>query len=492
MDKKGAVKLLKMNTGLKADYQAEADWMVLYKDEKPKAEMFFVRYTVVDDSVVERPVTFVFNGGPGASSVYLHLGAFGPKRVELTAQGMPWAPPYSLADNEETWLEFTDLVFIDPIGTGFSRTIEKNSANDKKAGGPDDGENTDAASENKDNEYWKLNRDLESLCEFIRKYLSKYNRWESPVYLAGESYGGFRVGKLVKLLQQDYGVGLAGALLISPALEFDLLNSSDYDVLPWIDTFPTMAGAAACHGKARKLKDGESLDEYRSRAAGFALSELLPVLAAGELYSETKRTRVFNAAADYIGLPREVLEASNGRIGIEYFVKNLLRKERLVLGLYDASSTTTDPYPDRDKFDSPDPTLHQLERVFAAGINTQLRAGIGLETEKDYNLLSMKVNESWKLDTKQHALEMQVGAVDDLRYGMSLNPDMKVSISHGTFDLVTPAFSTDRLSALMKLTPEQKKKLTVKHYPGGHMYYTWTASRKEFFEDMKNLYASEI
>ncbi|MDC7227938.1 MAG: hypothetical protein PQJ61_14330 [Spirochaetales bacterium] len=497
--KKGAVSIQKMNTGSRLDYRAEADWMILYKDEKPKAEMFYVGYTAVDEKEDEngtgRPVTFVFNGGPGASSVYLHIGALGPKRVELTPEGMPQAPPYRLADNEETWLEFSDLVFIDPIGTGFSRTMQEDSGGSGKTGdaaksstGADAAGSAGADKEKPDNEYWKLNRDLESLSEFIRKYLSKYNRWESPVYLAGESYGGFRVGKLVKMLQQDYGVGLSGAVLISPALEFDLLNSSDYDVLPWVDTFPTMAGAAAFHGKSRKLKKGESIAEIRARAADFAVNELLPVLAGGDLISESRRVRVLNAAADFIGLPREKVRAAGGRIGIEYFVKNMLRAEQRVLGLYDASSTTADPYPDRDGFGSPDPTLHQLERVFAAGINTQLRAGIGLRTEKDYDLLSETVNESWKLDTKQHALDMKVGAVDDLRYGMSLNPDMKVYISHGIFDLVTPSFSTDRLTALMKLTPEQKQNLTVKHYSGGHMYYSWAESRKSFFEDMRAFY----
>ena len=171
---KGALKLLQLKTGSKADYEAEANWMVLQKDEKPKAEMFFIRYSVVDESSNDRPVTFVFNGGPGASSVYLHLGALGPRRVKLTNDGMPLSPPYKLTDNEETWLEFTDLVFIDPVGTGFSRIID---IDDKK----DLGDKDSKAVDKPDDEYWKLKRDLESLSEFIRKYLSKYSRWESPV-----------------------------------------------------------------------------------------------------------------------------------------------------------------------------------------------------------------------------------------------------------------------------------------------------------------------
>jgi carboxypeptidase C (cathepsin A) len=283
-------------------------------------------------------------------------------------------------------------------------------------------------------------------------------------------------------------VGLTGAVIISPALEFSLLNGSDYDVLPWIDCFPSMAGAAAFHGLSRKIKKDESLEDLRSRAADFALNELLPVLAAGELLPSSRRTRILNIAADYLGFDRQLVNRNNGRISIEFFVKNLLRSKHKLLGLYDASLTVTDPYPDRDNLDGPDPTLHTLERVFAAGINSQLGTAIGLKTERDYNLLSMKVNESWDIDTKQHALETQIGATDDLRYGMSMNPDMKVYITHGTYDLVTPFFSTDRITALMKLSPELKQNLTVRHYPGGHMFYAWEDSRKAFFEEMKIFY----
>ena len=459
--------------GKRTDYQAEADWIILRKDDKPKAEMFYVHYSLVAEEDSPRPVTFVFNGGPGASSVYLHIGAVGPRRVDLDGQGVPGNAPYRLVDNAESWLSFTDLVFIDPVGTGFSRMIEDDEAKKKTEEKP---------------EYWKLKRDLESLSEFMRKFLSEKGRWESSVYIAGESYGGFRVGKLAKMLQKDYGVGLAGAVIISPALEFVLLNGSDYDALPWVDTFPSMAGAAAFHGLSRKLKGGEELSRLRQRASEFAINELLPVLAGGELVPEARRSRVYNTAADYLGLPRETVRRCGGRIGIEYFVRNLLRKDGKLLGLYDSSITVTDPYPDREGLEGPDPTLDMLERVFAAGINSQLRASIGLSTERDYNLISMKVNEGWDVDTRAHSLDTQVGAVDDLRYGMSLNPGMKVFLSHGYYDLVTPYFSAERLKGLMKLTDGQRKQLQVKHYDGGHMFYTWEASRREFFGDMKEFY----
>jgi carboxypeptidase C (cathepsin A) len=460
-------------------YSASADWLILRKDKKPKAEMFYISYATSSENP-DRPITFVFNGGPGASSVYLHLGAFGPQKVIFAPNGTITPPPYKLENNDDTWLQFTDLVFIDPIGTGFSSTI-------------DDPEKKDSPTEKEESgkarsEYWKVKRDLESLGEFISSYLSKYNRWESPIYIAGESYGGYRTAKLTKMLQNDFGVGLSGAVIISPALEFSLLDGSDYTVLNWIDSFPVMAAAAKLHKKSSKTNDDETLEAYMKRAEEFAVKQLLPILATGDMFGESKRNQILNLAADYIGLPRKVVQAKNGRIEIDYFVKNLLREEGNHLGLYDVSLKVTDPYPDRDSYSGPDPTLHQAERIFAAGINTQLRKNIGLQTERSYKLLSMEVNKKWEVDTKEHALDSQVGATDDLRFGMSLNPDMKVFLTHGLFDLVTAYFAAERITRLMKLTDKQKEKLTVQHYKGGHMFYIREESRKQLFEDIRKWY----
>lgn len=478
---KGAKTTAQINLAGKAmRYEAEGDWIVLRKDEKPTAEMFFTRYFAVDGEGKAdpgRPVTFIFNGGPGSSSVYLHLGAIGPRRVAFGPRGEALPPPHRLCDNMESWLAFTDLVFIDPIGTGLSRMIPDEKKDDKKEG---DGK--------KDVEYWQLKRDLESIGEFGRKFLTRFKRWESPVYLAGESYGGFRVAKLARMFQEDYGIALCGAIIISPALEFTLLDGSDYDTMMWLDSFPTMAAAAFWHKKARKAAKGEDHLTYARRAGEFAVKELLPVLASGDLYGTDRKNRTLDAAADWIGIPRPVMRAKNGRVTIDWFVKNLLRDQGLFLGLYDASSTVKDPFPDRDNWGGPDPTLHVAERVFTAGINAQMGQGIGLETERDYTLSSDEANTAWKIDTRHHALETQVGATDDLRYGMSVNPHMKVYLTHGCFDLVTPFFTADRISNLMKLDEGRKAMLTVKHYNGGHMFYTWEESRKAFRADMEAFY----
>jgi len=412
------------------------------------------------------------------------MGALGPKRVDLDDHGMPMAPPHKLADNAETWLQFTDLVFVDPIGTGLSRMIDEDKKKDEKSSATDGKEEKKPPSE-----YWRLKRDLESIGEFVRTWLSSHHRWESPIFIAGESYGGYRVGKLAKILQKDFGVGLAGAVILSPALEFSLLDGSYYNVLPWVDVFPTMAAAALSHGKARKAEPGEDHMHYALRAREFAINEMLPVLATGEMIPAARRQRVLNTAADFIGLPRSVVRKKAGRIDIVYFVKNLLRDQSKHLGLYDASVAVTDPFSESEELDAPDPTLHILERVFASAINTQLRKNIGLKTDRDYELLNMNVNTSWKNDEQKHALQSQFGAVNDLRFGMSLNEHMGVFITHGYYDLVTPFTSSDRLVALMKLTDAQKANLTVKHYPGGHMFYTWGKSRHDLCQDIAKFYS---
>src|SRR3954449_7239940 len=236
-------------------YTATAKWLVLRKKEKPSAEIFSVSY-VADSGDLDRPVTFVFNGGPGASSADLPVGGVGARRLDFPPDGtLPPMPP-RLVQNDESWLAFTDLVFVDPVGTVFSRIIDKDrakKADEKKDAGA---ETSGAGAEPDPNEYFGYKRDLESLSEFIGRWLSSNGRWGSPVFIAGESYGGYRVGRLVRLLQETAGIGLNGAILISPALEFEGLSSGDYGVLEWVDRLPTMAGAGAHHRPARGVAGG--------------------------------------------------------------------------------------------------------------------------------------------------------------------------------------------------------------------------------------------
>ena len=463
-------------------YSATAKWTVLRKDEKPAAEIFSVAY-IADPrgtGAGERPVTFVFNGGPGASSAFLHMGAVGPSRVAFPADGsLPMMPP-RLVTNEDSWLPFTDLVFVDPVGTGFSRVIP----DEDEAGKPKD---ADAATA-----YFGYKKDLESLCEFMSRWLSANHRWGSPVLIAGESYGGYRVGRLVKLLQEGAGIGLNGAILISPAMEISGLDPNDYDVLAWVDLVPTMALAAVHHGRSRAFPAGTPMDEVIAAAEAFATGDYVTLLTRGASLPAPQREASFGRLADLIGLPVEFVTRAEGRIGIETFVRELLRDERKVLGLYDATITSTDPFPDRSDFAGADPTLSGATPAFTTAVNRQLRGEIGVETDREYVLLSYEVNAKWKNDAPEHFFSPPAGATDDFRYGMALNPHMKAFITHGRYDLVTPFYTTDRLYNLMRLDPATARRLTVRHFGGGHMFYAWEQSRRDFTAAIAAFYAEAV
>jgi carboxypeptidase C (cathepsin A) len=445
---------------------------VLRKKEKPAAEMFSVSY--VADREADRPVTFVFNGGPGASSAYLHMGAAGPLRVAFPSDGaLPRLPP-RLVSNADSWLAFTDLVFVDPVGTGFSRVIDDDSKDGDEKKKPENGDDGGAR------EYFGYKRDLESLCEFMSRWLSGRGRWGSPVFIAGESYGGYRVGRLVRMAQETAGIGLSGAVLISPALEFASLSPTDYDVLAWVDLLPTMALAAVYHGRSRAFAAGTSPEDVVEEAERFATGEYTTVLTRGASMPAAERDRILARHADLIGLPVEMVVRAEGRIACGVFVRELLRDERKVLGLYDATVTTTDPFPDREAFAGPDPTLSGVAPAYTTAINRQLRSEIGVETDREYVVLSYEVNELWRNDAPQHFFTPPAGATDDFRYGMSLNPHMKAFVTHGRYDLVTPYYASDRLRNLMRLDPEVASRLSIRHFAGGHMFYTWEQSRREF------------
>jgi len=476
-------------------YTAEARWTALRDEhDSPIADVFSVSYLAGHAGPGHhgpgRPVTFVFNGGPGASSAYLHVGALGPRRVGFDEQGSALAPPTALVDNTESWLPFTDLVFVDPVGTGWSR-----AASDRSPGSPappagtteagDTGASPSGGSDPK--AFFGINKDLDSLIEVMTRWLSAHDRWSSPVYVAGESYGGFRAAKLARLANER-GIGLTGTILISPALELALLDPSDYDVLPWVDLVPTMALAAHHHGRSRAHAAGASSATVRASAEQFATGPYARALIRGAAMPAEEREQVVNRLAELIGLDREVVGRHECRVSATRFARELLRDQGAVVGLYDAAAVGRDPFPDRDGMSWPDPTLGGIERVFNAGINARLRTELGVKTDREYRLLSMAVNKDWKVDFERHALETQVGATDDLRYGMALNPHMRVFVSHGIYDMVTPYFASERIRNLLRLDERTAEALTVQHFDGGHMFYAWERSRIAFTQAITAFY----
>ena len=462
------------------EYTARAEWLVLRKQEKPAAEVFTVSY-VADGADASRPVTFVFNGGPGAASAYLHLGAVGPTRVAFPADGsLPPMPP-RLEPNESSWLAFTDLVFVDPVGTGFSRIVD----GAKPADGKEKSEDTVDPKE-----YFGPKRDLEALGEALGRWLSAHRRWGSPVVIAGESYGGYRAARLTRTLQETAGIGLSGAVLISPALEFATLTPDDYGVAGWVDMLPTMALAAVHHARSRAFPAGTPAAEVRAAAEAFAIGDYASFLAGGGTTEPDVRTRILARLADLTGLDQGLVERSGGRVPFATFARELLRDERKVVGFYDATITAGDPFPDREPFAGPDPTLAGQVAVYTTAINRLLRSDLGVESDREYALLSYDVFNAWRDDSDPHAFQPPPGATDDLRYGLALNPHLRVFLTHGRYDLVTPYFASDRLVGLMRLDDATAARLTVEHFDGGHMFYAWEASRRAFTAAIERFYGS--
>ena len=489
----GAETAARWTGGPKAlEYTATAKWLVLRKKEKPSAEIFSVSY-VAKGGDQNRPVAFVFNGGPGASSAYLHMGAVGPQRVAFPVDGtLPTLPP-KLVQNESSWLGFADLVFVDPVGTGFSRIIEpsKNGGApgpDKPEGGAKPGED-----EKQDpNEYFGQKRDLESLCEFMARWLSENDRWGSPIFIAGESYGGYRVGRLVRMLQEDAGIGLNGAILISPALELTGLAGDDYGVVQWVDLLPTMAGGATFHGCSRAFPVGTPLAQVLAGAEEFASGDYATFLIRGASLGAPERERTLSRLADLLGLPVELVTRAEGRVSPIVFARELLRHKRKVVGYYDVSITSTDPFPDRPDHEAPDPTLAGISPAYTAAVNRQLRSEIGVRTDREYRLLSLEVNQAWKEDTQRHFFAPPEGATDSFRYGMALNPHMRAFLTHGRYDMATPYYASDRLRNLMRFDPDTAGRLTVRHFEGGHMFYAWEESRHAFTAAIEEFVAGAL
>jgi carboxypeptidase C (cathepsin A) len=463
------------------EYTATAGWTVLRKKDKPLAELFSTSY-LATTAEAPRAVTFVVNGGPGAASAFLNIGLVGPRRVDFPADGTMPTPPPRLVHNDESWLAFSDLVFIDPIGTGFSRLVDTVSGDAAKDGQADQ------------NEYYSTARDLQAMCEFIGRWLSDNGRWGSAVFIAGESYGGYRVGRLTRLLQES-GVALNGAILISPALEPSQLSTffgwGDYDIVPWIDVLPTMAAAAALHGRSRAFEPGTPVEQVQQAAEEFATGDYATFLARGSAMDPAERDAVVARYADLTGLDPDLVARAEGRVRVGQFTRELLRDQQRVLGAYDASVTAFDPFPDRDLFHGADPSLTGMSAVWTA-VNQMLRSEIGLRTAREYALLNSEITLAWKNDEATHYAQFAQGAVDDLRYGMSMNPHLKAFITHGRFDLVTPYYATDRMRNLMRLDAQVAERITVQHFDGGHMFYARQESREAFTAAIATFVADAI
>lgn len=426
------------------EYTATVGMMPIFDENgEPKAGMFYIAYTKKDAEPGTRPLMFSFNGGPGSSSVWLHLGAVGPKRVKMLPDGGLPDSPYELVDNPETWLQDTDLVFIDPIGTGYSRAIK-----------PED-----------DEKYWSLKGDIDSVGAFIRLYLSRYQRWSSPLYLVGESYGTTRAAGLAGHLI-DYGVAFKGIVLVSSVLSFQTLDFTIGNDLPYIYFLPTYAATAAFHGRA---KAGKDVRGWLKEVERWASTEYTVALGLGDALSESDRKKVIEKLGEYTGLSAEFIDNTDLRINIHEFCKELMRDKKVTVGRLDSRFTGVD-FQITSNVPEKDPSMTAIRAPYTATINDYLSRTLGYITDETYRVLGEGGLNLWKRWDWGSARDGHPDTSQPLWQALSKNPHMRVFVASGFYDLATPYFATYYTLDHMRLGP-MRKNFVCHEYAAGHMMY---------------------
>ncbi len=412
----------------------------------------------------KRPVTFVFNGGPGASSAYLHMGGIGPRRLVTPDDGSIPAVPPSVADNAESWLSFTDLVFFDPVGTGWSVPAQV--------------EGKPVAT----SEFWGVTQDVAWTARFIRQWLNQNNRWSSPIFIAGESYGGFRAARLAAFLPQQFAVPLAGVIMISPFLEGALSRGDDrLHPLNAALRLPSFAATAWHHDRLPGVgRSAAARDAFLGEVENFALTAYLSTLALGHAADPLRQEAIALRVAEITGLPPATVRRHGSRISREIFVKEGLPGR--VLGRYDSAVTLPDTDPGAAQAEDPDPSTAPFGAALGAAINIQLRETLKLDRAASYVLLNGEANRRWDWQPGN-------GSVAQLRAGMIANPGLRVLIVHGRFDLVTPYFVSSFVAQQLNLPAELRANLTLALTDGGHMMYFHASERWRLTELAAGFYA---
>ncbi|MGN6549837.1 MAG: S10 family peptidase [Pararhizobium sp.] len=448
--------------GRTLSYTTEAGTLdLLGGDGAPIAKMFFVSDTLKAPADAKpRPITFVFNGGPGAASAYLQLGGIGPRILATGDNGGFLPPPQTLKDNPDTWLDMTDLVFVDPVGTGYSR----------------------AAGGKKDEDFWSVQSDATSVGAFIRLYLQDHGRMGSPITLVGESYGGFRAALLAKTLQEDVGISPSGIVMISPALEFSLIYPDEFAPLHWALTLPSLAAV----NLARRGVTGDDFKRQLAEVQRYATTDYLTAITGG-LASGGKTAS--QTVSRYTGLPLPLVQRHFARIPVNVFAKEYDRADRRRLSLYDGTIDVADIAPQSDRLETPDPVLDRSVPVVTSAFVDYVRNTLNYKTPVSYRLLNQEAAGHWDYGTSGRQ-QGYAGAMDDLQEARALNPDLRVLIAQGYTDLVTP-FGAARylINQLPPLAGARPIEMHV--YPGGHMLYLRPDSRHDLKRDAANIYQDQ-
>jgi carboxypeptidase C (cathepsin A) len=447
-------------------YKATAGTLVI-RDEsgKAKANMFFIAYEKqpVPEDRGKRPITYLFNGGPGSSSVWLHLGAAGPKRVGLDDTGGPPAPPYHLVDNQDTWLAASDLVFIDPVGTGYSRPA---AGEDPK-------------------QFYGVENDLRSVAQFIRLYTTRYERWESPKFLAGESYGTTRAAGLSNVLLED-GISVNGIVLISSVLNFQTLAVGRGGDLPYVVYLPSYTALAWYH---KKLPEDLQADRAKAleEAEQFAQHDYLIALSAGSGLSTDQRTAAVKKISRLTGLPEKLIDRADLRISPGVFRKELLADDRKVIGRYDGrlSAFDLDPLGETPDYD---PSYEPFLGAYSAMFNDYARRELKFETDMPYEVLSSRVR-PWDMgQAGQGFLEV----VERLRASLVGVPNLHVMFCSGMYDLATPYFATKHTVGHLDVGPQIVRNIRQTFYDAGHMVYQNRPDRENLTKNVESFMKDSI
>jgi carboxypeptidase C (cathepsin A) len=452
-----------MVDGVPLNYLATAGTIIL-KDEDPeegekqKAAIFYIAYSLENSrNSSNRPVTFSFNGGPGSSSVWMHLGLLGPKRVLMDDEGMPLPPPYQLINNECTLLTHTDLVFIDPVSTGYSRPMPKEKAD----------------------QFHGVKKDIQSVAEFIRLWVTRNKRWDSPKYLIGESYGTTRAAGLSEYLQSRFGMYLNGIMLVSSILNFMTADFNPGNDLPYILFLPTYAATAWYHKKLKPAYQ-KDLKATLQKVENFAQNDYCLALMQGNRLPEAARKRIAQKLADFTGLSFEYIQQTGLRINIHRFVKELLRKEGLTVGRIDSRYTGFD-HDSAGEFHETDPSMTAVTGPYSSTLNDYVRRDLNYEVDKLYEILS-NLYQTWKYDDFQN---QYVNTAENLRIAFQANPNLKVIVLNGYYDLATPYFATEYTFDHIEIPARIQKNIEMKYYESGHMIYVHLPSLLQMSQDLR-------
>ena len=428
-------------------------------DGKIEAEMFFVAYTLDGQEANRRPLTFAFNGGPGSASVWLHMGALGPKRVVLQKDGFMPAAPYRSEDNPYTALDKTDLVMVDAIGTGFSRASTTEIA--KK--------------------YWSVKGDIQAFGEFIRLYLTRYERWSSPLFMLGESYGTTRAAGVSGYLT-DRGISFNGIILLSTVLDFQTLEFTKVNDEPFALILPSYTMIAAYHKKlAPEL--AQDLAKTRQEVEHWAATDYSLGLAKGDAITPAERQALIDQMSKYTGLSKEFLDNANLRVDVAKFTHNLLLDQKLRVGRLDGRFKGPDPEGLLDtRFY--DPTASAILPPYTSVFNNYVRTELGYKSDLPYNVFAFQTEEEfskWQWGSADQGFPDTASA---LRQALTKNPYLKVLVMEGYYDLATPYYAADYTMNHLGLSPDYRKNISFATYNSGHMVYIATDSLAKFKRDL--------